>query len=139
LYTGSSAFTAYGSLVVNGTHDIRFPNVYYNEGGDYNPATGVYTARVPGVYWFSATVAKALNTDVDRVPCWMKVNSFNKIYLYTDPMDNENDRDGYSSTGSAAFRLQAGDRVQVGSCTHEESIYNHQATHFSGFLIKPDF
>jgi len=107
----------------------------YNEGGDYNPATGVYTARVPGIYWFSATIAKA-HVNVDWVTCWMRVNSVNKIYLYTDPLP-ENDRDGYSTTGSAAFRLQAGDRVQVGDCGHPESIWNSQATFFSGFLIKP--
>ena len=137
-HTGSSAFTAVNVAVNIGTSDIRFPTVLYNEGGDYNPANGVYTARVPGVYWFSATVSKGLGTDVDYVPCYLRVNSENKIRLYTDPM-LENDRDGYSSTGSAAFRLQAGDRVQVGDCTRAESILSYISSHFSGFLIKPDF
>jgi len=109
----------------------------YNEGGDYNPATGVYTARVPGFYWFSATLVKGLGTNVDWVTCYLRVNSIDKLFLYTDPM-SENDRDGYSFTGSAAFRLQVGDRVQVGRCSNGQSIDNGQATHFSGFLIKPD-
>ena len=123
---------------MTGTNDIRFPDVLYNEGGDYNPATGVYTARVPGIYWFSATIAKSFNINVDYVPCYLLVNSFDKIRLYADPM-YENDSDGYSISGSAAFRLQAGDRIQVGNCIHPESIWNSQATHFSGVLIKPYF
>jgi len=108
----------------------------YNEGGDYNPATGVYTARVPGIYWFSATIAKLNSVNVDYVSCYLRVNSVHLIYLYSNPM-SENDRDGYSITGSAAFRLQAGDRVQVGDCQYQESIWNSQATYFSGVLLKP--
>ena len=135
-YTGTSAFTAVDKDIT-GTSNIRFPKVLFNDGGDYNLVTGVFTTRIAGIYWFSATIAKALNTNIDWVPCYLKVNSVSQIYLYTDPM-SENELDGYSFTGSAAFRLQAGDRVQVGGCTNPGYIRNDYATHFSGFLIRPD-
>ena len=91
---------------------------------------------MPGIYWFSATIGKSFYDTVDYVPCWIRLNDVSKIYLYTDP--HGDDSDGYTSTGSVAFQLRPGDRVQVGNCYNADTIFNDTATHFSGMLVRPD-
>jgi len=137
-HTGSSAFSATHVAVIPGTYDIRFPAVIMNTGGDYNSGTGVFTCRVSGLYWFSATIGKQYGVNIDYVRCWIFLNGSEKIELYTDPRGD--DLDGYTSTGSVALQLQTGDRVQVGNCGHgnQQYIYNHETTHFSGMLVRPD-
>jgi len=137
---GSSAFSATHVDVVPDTGsfpDIRFPNVILNTGGDYNTDTGVFTCRIPGLYWFSATIGKHWGVNVDLVSCHIRLNGWMKIYLYADP-HADNALDGYTSTGSVAFQLQTGDRVHVGYCSNEKSIDNSDLTHFSGMLVRPD-
>jgi len=136
--TGSSAFSATDVAVIPGTTNIRFPSVIINTGGDYSSSTGVFTCRVPGLYWFSATIGKAYSIDVDFVPCWIMLNGVLKIYMFTDPHGGEHDLGGYTSTGSVAFHLRPGDRVQVGRCTLADFIWNNESTHFSGMLVIPD-
>jgi len=63
-------------------------------------------------------------------------NGVAQIYLYTDP--HGDDLDGYTSTGSLAFQLRTGDRVQVGKCHYPEHVYNSTMTHFSGMLVRPN-
>ena len=133
---GSSAFSATHVAVISATNNIRFPTSFLNTGGDYNTSTGMFTCRVPGLYWFSATIGKNYNVNVDFVPCWIMLNGAGKIKLYTDP--HGDDLDGYTSTGSVALQLRTGDRVQVGSCNYPESISNSYITHFSGMLVRPD-
>ena len=135
-HAGSSAFSATGVAVISGTTDIRFPTVIINTGGDYNTGTGMFTCRVAGLYWFSATIGKNWSNAVDYVLCYIMLNGVSKIYLYTDPYSDN--RDGYSSTGSVAFQLRPGDRVHVGDCRHAEDISNREMTHFSGMLVRPD-
>ena len=135
-YIGSSAFSAASVAVIPGTDNIRFPTVIINTGGDYNTGTGIFTCRVPGLYWFSATIGKYWNVNVDDVVCTIRLNGAQMFLLYTDP--HGDDLDGYTSTGSVAFQLRTGDRVQVGSCNHAESIRDSHMTHFSGMLVRPD-
>jgi len=66
------------------------------------------------------------------------MNGVLKIHLYADPYGSENELGGYTSSGSVAFQLRTGDRVQVGNCYYADSIYNSDATHFSGMLVRPD-
>jgi len=136
-HAGSSAFSATNVAVISGTNDIRFPAVILNTGGDYNTGTWMFTCRVPGLYWFSATIGKAFGVNVDYAKCSIMLNGAQKIQLYTDPHgDNLN---GYSSTGSVALQLRSGDRVQVGECSNDaEKISPDFRTHFSGMLVKPD-
>jgi len=138
LVSGSSAFHAYSVDVVPGTGrylDIRFPNVELNTGGDYSSTTGVFTCRVPGLYWFTATLMKNWDVDVDLIACDIRLNGDKKIGLYADPVD---DKDGYQMTGSLALRLTPGDRVQVGGCRNADKIHYSYGTHFSGMLVRPD-
>jgi len=65
------------------------------------------------------------------------LNSIGNVLLYTHPTI-DNALDEYTATGSVAIHLQLGDRVQVGGCGHTNSIWNHQVTHFTGMLVRPD-
>jgi len=133
---GSSAFTAVRVTVIAGTNNIRFPDVLLNTGNDYDNSTGVFTCRIPGHYWFSASIAKPDITDIDYVVCWIQINGVDTLYLYSDP--HGDNRDGVKITASAAFHLSVRDTVQVGHCSNADSIWYAESTHFSGILIKPD-
>ena len=133
---GNSVFHAWGVATINGTRDIRFPYLHYNEGNDYDPNTGVYTCRIPGTYWFSASLGKA-NGYTEYINCYIYVNSSPKIWLIF-VLDNDNKHSYFTVSGSGGFHLNIGDRVWVADCTHPENIYNNYSTHFSGVLIRPD-
>jgi len=135
LIAGNSLFLAIRIKTING-HDITFPVVHYNEGNDYDPNTGFYTCRIPGTYWFSASIGKLAGVN-DYINCYILVNGSPKMGL-TFILDNDNNNHRYTVSGSGGFHLNIGDRVWVGDCTHPENIYNNYSTHFSGVLIRPD-
>jgi len=139
LVSGSSAFLATGVAVVGTGYypDIRFPTVQLNTGGDYSSTTGVFTCRVPGLYWFTATLAKYSGVDVSWIRCDIRLNGDSKIRLYGDPYFG-NHKDGYQVTGSLALHLTRGDRVQVGDCINAYQIQRSYHTYFSGMLVRPD-
>lgn len=115
---------------------IRFPAVQLNTGGDYNSSSGVFTCRIPGLYWFSVSLSKQYGPIVNYVGCFFTINGSKKVYLYEDPTQ---DIEGYTTTGSIAVHLNVGDRVYVGGCYNQPiPIWNYDATYFSGMLVKPD-
>jgi len=116
-----------GSCYNQWTQDIRFPKVIFNEGSDYDSATGVFTCRIHGMYWFSAAIAN-VQTSPGYIECFINVNGGGKIWIQSTN----------SGTGSAAFHLKIGDRVQIGHCVHQDKIHSSPLTYFSGVLIRPD-
>jgi len=130
---GNSLFYAWGVATINGTRDITFPSLHYNEGNDYDPNTGVYTCRVPGTYWFSASLGKSAGVN-DYIYCHILVNGRGTIFI----LDNDNNHSYFTVSGSGGFHLAKGDRVCVGGCGRQENIANYFNTHFSGILIRPD-
>ena len=122
------------------THDVSnlgdnqviiFDRVQTNVGNDYNPRTGVFTCRVPGLYVFYvhtlAEPGKHLETTISK-------NLNNMAYTYA--FDKE-----YFSSGSnmAVMDLQVGDTVLIRSHgdqhDHAGSVIDASYTSFSGFLI----
>ena len=135
-FSGTSLFTATGRVSISGTHDISFPSVLLNEGGDYDASSGVFTCRIPGQYWFAATITKAVFHGLDTLYCYVMINQNYKLKMYTDPTSDPTP--AYSMSASAGFHLKLGDRVQVGNCNYYIYIINDLDTFFSGMLIKPD-
>jgi len=136
LIAGNSLFFAFEVKTINGTNDITFPWLNYNEGNDYDPNTGVYTCRIPGTYWFSASLGKRAGVN-DFIACYILVNGSPKMGLVF-VLVNGNNNSRFTVSGSGGFHLAKGDRVQVGGCTDPENIANYYNTHFSGVLIRPD-
>jgi len=131
--TGSSAFLATKVTVLGSSGNIAFPMIYYNEGGDYNNTSGVFTCRVPGTYWFAAGIGM-VNQASMSIECRVLHNNQIRLHMYFNTV---NTNAGITSSVSGAFRLQHGDWVQVGQCYNADHIYSGDMTFFSGMLITP--
>jgi len=124
--SGTSAFAAQSNYIIN-TNDVRFTRIRFNEGNDYNATTGVFTCRIPGIYWFSATLSGNSGWY-----CYFLLNRVHKLYI-AFPGGNWD-----IGSVSEVFRLSHGDRVQVGHCSSPGNIRSDSANSFSGVLVKAD-
>ena len=121
-----SGFTAKYLTRVD-TNDVRFTDVFYNEGYDYNATTGVFTCRILGIYWFSATLYGNLGAYCNILHYGAK-----KAFV------------GYPGDAFATgrvfevIRLRHADRVHVGRCTTPGSLHFNGLNTFSGVLVKAD-
>lgn len=111
---------------------IAFPVVINNEGGGYNPGTGVFTAPRSGQYVFFVS-AQGYGSNTLYVS--IVHNGGAKVMTMSD--GGRAGKDFYDSgTNLAALNLQKGDTVwskcQSGSSFYSEGI---PITTFSGFLI----
>jgi len=136
LTAGNSVFLAWGVRLTNVSSFIRFPNVSYNDGGEYNPSTGIYTCRISGYYWFTASLGKDRGA-AEYVDCWILVNESSKIFISYE-LNNDNNNSFYTVSGSGGFHLTKGDYVRVGHCRYPENISSGYPSHFSGVLINHD-
>lgn len=108
-------------------HIVRFDKVWSNIGNDYNPLSGVYTARKDGAYHFSCTVMSAGNKAI-RVSLWK--NNLKTVSSYSYHY--------YSGTLNLVLHLKKGDKVCIKQDYGENYIFSepeYNFSMFSGFLI----
>jgi len=130
-------FTANSLSIVTGTNNIRFPTVLTNLGNDYNSSSGVFTCRIAGQYWFSASITKYYTDNVGHTYCFIMINDSTKMMMWHHEQNPLHAL--FSMTASGGFRLNRGDRVQVGDCTNPSFLHSGGIdSFFSGVLLKPD-
>ncbi|XP_051535372.1 complement C1q tumor necrosis factor-related protein 5-like isoform X1 [Myxocyprinus asiaticus] len=114
---------------------VRFDNVVLNEQGDYNPETGRFTCRVPGVYYFAvhATVYRS-SLQFDLIKNGNAVASYFQIFgNWSKPA---------SLSGGTLVHLIPGDQVWVQMALGEYTgFYSSSKTDstFTGFLVYSDW
>ncbi|XP_023821950.2 complement C1q tumor necrosis factor-related protein 3-like [Oryzias latipes] len=109
--------------------NILFKTAITNVGQAYNPSTGIFTAPVNGIYYFSFFCHSGGSRFVDLKP--MKNEEF-IVGIY----DHATIQDGADNAGNAAFvQLQQGDRVTVRLAANTHVWGYGSVTTFSGFLL----
>lgn len=106
---------------------IVFQEVLYNHQGHFNPATGVFTCSVPGVYQFGF--------DIELFQSAVKVGLIRNGTQIRDKQAEAGDSHEQAS-GSSILELEKGDRVWLESkLDKEESEKGTTHTVFYGFLL----
>ncbi|XP_042587933.1 complement C1q-like protein 4 [Cyprinus carpio] len=111
---------------------LTFNNIFTNIGNNYNPATGLFTAPVKGVYYFRFT---ACGTQIQQSLGASLHKNGQKIVSVGQWRDHNQHR--YASNG-AVLQLEVGDVVCV-KLLPGYTIYDSpdNLSTFSGFLIYP--
>lgn len=108
---------------------LKYQRILSNIGSGYNPATGVFTAMVPGLYYFSYTM---FNNGQPNSVVSLMMNS-QRVVSTWDTVGNDNHG---SATNAAVVRLEAGDSVFVKlyatRVLYDDDYYYNT---FSGFLL----
>ncbi|KAJ0063379.1 hypothetical protein NL108_002637 [Boleophthalmus pectinirostris] len=118
------------------TRTIMYKKVFTNLGGNYSPATGIYTAPYNGVYSFSVSVFHDAGQGSDEQSCVL-------LYVNGAMLAGSNDIHTFdhedSTTVSITIHLNTGDQVKVqlqAGCLLC-MIKDHYNV-FSGFLLYAD-
>lgn len=125
-----SAFTVQYNVRVHppANTPIKFPKVIYNEDGDYDCETGLFTCKVPGLYYFSFQ----MQIYHKRLYVKLKHNS-STVLEWFDQFDG---RDEDIASGSSLLKLKSGDIVYLELLPDHEGLYGNAV--FNGFLLYPD-
>uniref|UniRef100_A0A8C5B4T5 C1q domain-containing protein n=1 Tax=Gadus morhua TaxID=8049 RepID=A0A8C5B4T5_GADMO len=111
---------------------VKYPLIISNIGNGYNPATGIFTARVSGMYYFRYTMFNNLGSRSNSVMSLMK-NSQRMVSTWDTSGSDDND----TATNAAVLQLEEGDNVYTRLYANRQ-IYDDGANYntFSGFLAK---
>ncbi|XP_048036240.1 complement C1q-like protein 2 [Megalobrama amblycephala] len=107
---------------------LVYNKVFVNGGGAYNPTTGIFTAPVKGVYFFSVSGRHRSN----RMS--LSKNGEPMVYVIDHVLG-----DRYESTANSfSLTLEKGDHVYV-RLRHNTWVFNNEAdlTSFAGHLLFP--
>eukprot|EP00064_Thunnus_orientalis_P022293 superscaffoldBa00007394_g22485 len=108
---------------------LVFKRVFSNTGSGYSQDTGIFTAPVNGLYYFSFSTY-GYNTHV--MGAILMKNGARQISTY----DNHSDDGSDSSSNAVVLKLVAGDEVYMELWDDGRVFDNHNAhTTFSGFLL----
>ena len=114
---------------------MRVPpsGVITNEGGDYNSATGVYTAPYTGLYGFVLSIYKESGEN-DGVTCTMYRNDGDGDLPFDVAFAEVIDASGYrGGSGATLLQLDEGETVHV-QCSNVYKLDGR--TSYMGFLLK---
>lgn len=111
---------------------IKFDRTLYNGQNAYNPATGMFTSPLAGVYYF------AYHVHVKGTSLWVALYKNNVPATYT----YDEYKKGYmdQASGSAVLELKENDQVWVQMPSDQANgLYSTEYIHssFSGFLLCP--
>lgn len=111
---------------------VKYPKVISNFGNGYNPANGVFTARVRGAYYFRFTM---FNNDPSLLYSVVALTKNGENVVLAWDRVSSGDRED-SSSNAAVLQLEEGDGVSVelyqGRVLYGDSNYHNT---FSGFLL----
>jgi hypothetical protein len=137
------AFSSYRSSALNISNTMQvivYNTAVHNQGGHYNTSTGVFTAPVTGVYYFSAALAITVAND----------NRYFNIYLQTNATAYQGiimtGRTHTKTTTGATYGqtnlqgivpLNANDTVRIyNEIENSSALYvSDRACYFTGYLI----
>ncbi|KAK3098837.1 hypothetical protein FSP39_023526 [Pinctada imbricata] len=133
--TPSIAFLAYltqSKHIYNPGDTLIFPMVDTNTGVAFDNSTGVFTAPVPGIYTFSATITSKSNTSTGYL-----MRNDQPVAHYSDSKDDDYFR---QSSVTVSLHLEQGDRMYILWYGDAEAslVYNFHHTYFSGHLVNRD-
>ncbi|XP_026018485.1 uncharacterized protein LOC113019154 [Astatotilapia calliptera] len=107
---------------------IAYKKVITNFGNAYSPVTGVFTAPLAGVYYFTIFYHGGRS-----YPHYLRMFKNNELTVFT--ADHKTESDGADNGGNAVFlQLQQGDQVYV-SMAANTYVGGDDHTTFSGFLV----
>ena len=113
---------------------VKYQVIISNMGNGYNPATGIFTARVSGMYYFSYTMNNNNNSPVANSVMSLMKNSQRMVSTWDSQGDDIND----SATNAAVLQLEAGDSVYTELYANREIHDDYMSYNtFSGFLLFP--
>ncbi|XP_059899073.1 complement C1q-like protein 3 [Gadus macrocephalus] len=112
---------------------VKYLVIISNMGNGYNPATGIFTARVSGMYYFRYTMFNNLDSATNSVMSLMKNGQLMVSTWDTSPADAFD-----SATNAAVLQLEVGDNVYTLLYANRQLFDNDSSFNtFSGFLLFP--
>uniref|UniRef100_A0A4W5MYD8 C1q domain-containing protein n=1 Tax=Hucho hucho TaxID=62062 RepID=A0A4W5MYD8_9TELE len=100
---------------------LQYKKVFSNTGSSYNPATGIFTATVKGMYYFHFTMMNNLNAPPNSVVCLTK-NGQRLVSVWDTVGTDAHD----SGSNAVVIPLEVGDNVyvelQANRCKHPSPL-----------------
>ncbi|XP_036452795.1 complement C1q-like protein 3 [Colossoma macropomum] len=108
---------------------LVYSNVFSNTGNAYNPSTGMFTAPIKGLYYFSFS---GINSPSTSMFLLLYKNEKFILSCYTDPSDDR----FYTASNSVSLNLEVGDQVYI-NLGRNTSVFNNDNDHttFVGHLL----
>ncbi|KAJ0001173.1 hypothetical protein NQD34_006193 [Periophthalmus magnuspinnatus] len=108
---------------------LKYKNVFSNFGSNYNPATGIFTATIKGVYFFRFSMYS--NHSPNSVVS-LKKNGERVVSVWDTATSDSTDM----GSNAAVFPLEAGDTVYV-ELAANRLVYDDTMNYntFTGFLL----